>query len=374
MKVLRLISRIITGIVFIFSGFVKAIDPLGTVYKFQDYFSAFNIGFLSDIALLLTIILCSVEFLAGFSVLFNIRQKTGIGIILLMMILFTPLTLVLALTNPVSDCGCFGDAIYLTNWQTFLKNVFILIPAIFLFYTRGKIVPHSAVIREWTILSIILLFLISFISYNLRYLPLIDFLPYKTGTYIPEKMITPEGKTADRYETTFLYEKDGVQKEFNLDNYPADDTTWHFVDQRSVLVEKGYQPPIHDLIMTAASGEDLTDQILHAEGYILLMISKKLEDCDPGLLDTGFEMGENFKNSNRGFYVLTASGTDIVNGFARNINFCLVDEITLKTMVRANPGYMLLKNGTIMGKWSWAGLPEFNELEKLMTDDRDAGN
>ena len=141
MKILRSVSRILIGLVFIFSGIVKAIDPLGSAYKFHDYFQAFNIGFLNMLSLPLAILLCTAEFIAGFSVLTGLRQKTGIWVVMILMVIFTPLTFILALTNPVSDCGCFGDAIHLTNWQTFGKNIILIALAIVL-YTGRKQVKH----------------------------------------------------------------------------------------------------------------------------------------------------------------------------------------------------------------------------------------
>lgn len=358
MKVIRLISRILVGALFIFSGTVKAIDPLGTVYKLQDYFQAFNIVFLKDIALPLAILLCTAEFIAGFSVLFNFRQKTGIWVVILLMLIFTPVTFILALTNPVSDCGCFGDAIHITNWQTFAKNIIFFIPAMCLFITRRKIVPHSGITREWSVIAIVIFIFLAFIFYNLRYLPCIDFLPYKTGTHIPSEMTIPQGKPADKYETTFIYAKDGLRKEFTLNNYPANDTAWKFVEQKSVLISKGYQPPIHDFIITTVDNEDITQQILSSEGFTMLMISKKLGEADPDLLKAGFDFGNYFMENNGNFYVLTSSGSDEVRSFSNGITFCFSDETTLKTMMRANPGYILLKGGSIVGKWSWAGIPD----------------
>ncbi len=366
MRILRLLSRIIVGSVFIFSGTVKAIDPLGTVYKFQDYFQAFHIGFLKEISLPLTVLLCTLEFLAGFSILLNIRFKTGILLVMALMAVFTPLTFVMALTNPVSDCGCFGDAIHLTNWQTFFKNIFILVPAIFLFISRKRIIPHQGITREWALITIMCLFFFVFIFYNLRYLPVIDFLPYKTGTHIPDEMIIPEGKSPDKFLTTFIYEKNGVRKEFSLEDYPAGDTTWKFVDQKSVLVSKGFQPPIHDLTFTDLSGEDMTGQILNSENYTMLMISGKVEDAEPLLLAAGFDLGEFCKGIGVDFFTVTSSGTGELSKYTGKTRFCITDETTLKTMVRANPGYILLKGGTIIGKWSWANVPDKESLAKII--------
>jgi len=366
MRIAKLISRFIIGLIFIFSGTLKAIDPLGFVYKLQDYFTAFNLDFLSHSALFFAIILCTAEFIAGFSVLLNIRLKTGIWIVLILMIIFTPLTLVIALTNPVTDCGCFGEAIKLTNWQTFLKNVIILIPVIYLFIMRNIIEPHSGTTREWTITLIAIVIFIAFILYNLRYLPVIDFLPYKTGTYIPVQMIVPEGKPVDKYETTFIYEKDGQQKEFTLENYPSGDTTWRFIEQRSVLVSKGYQPPVHDFSFYSLDGIDRTPEILESDNYLMLMISKRLSEADPEKLEEGFELGQFCLKNRIGFFILTASGKEEAERFSKGSIICLGDETTLKTMVRADPGYILLKSGIIQGKWSWAGLPDKEKFKRIL--------
>lgn len=367
MKIILYVCRILVGLTFIFSGTVKAIDPLGSVYKFQDYFSAFKLGFLNDLSLIFAIILCSLEFLAGFSVLLNIRFRFGIWIVLLLMMLFTPLTLILALTNPVSDCGCFGDAIHLTNWQTFFKNIILLIPSVWLFINRKTLISNAGAAKSWVLLSIAEAVFLVFMFYNLRFLPVIDFLPYKTGTYIPDQMIVPEGKTHDKYETTFIYENNGVRKEFSLDNYPAGDTTWKFIDQKTTLISKGYQPPIHDFVLSSTENEDMTSKILSSEGFTLLMISKKLEEADPEALAEGFKTGMTCKGESIDFYILTASNADKINSIYPSFPVLLADETTLKTMIRANPGYMLLKDGTILHKWSWASLPEKEELIRIIT-------
>ncbi len=225
--------------------------------------------------------LCTAEFVAGFSVLSGIRFRTGIWVVILMMALFTPLTLVLALTNPVSDCGCFGDAVHLTNWQTFGKNVIILVFAIFLFARRNSWREYTGRVPGILILLAAGSMLVLFSAFNLRYLPVIDFLPYKKGTVIADKMIIPEGAPVDEYSSTFIYEKDGVQKEFTLENYPADDTTWKFVDTRTTLLKRGYTPEIHDFSIKTTGNTDLTESILASDNYTLLMIAKRISETDP---------------------------------------------------------------------------------------------
>ncbi len=367
MRYLRIAARIIVGLVFIFSGVVKAIDPLGSAYKFHDYFLAFNLAFLDWLALPLAIMLCTAEFLAGFSVLTGIRHKTGIWTVLLLMAVFTPLTLVLALTNPVSDCGCFGDAVHLTNWQTFGKNVVITALALIVFAGRSKSKPLFSSLKEMSVIAAVTIVFILFSLFNLRYLPVIDFLPYKTGTTIADKMAVPEGVPVDEYLTTFIYEKEGVKKEFTIENYPANDTTWKFIDQKSLLVKKGYLPPIHDFSITTLEGNDITGEILSDNSFTLLMISKKLEKAGAEDLEKGFSTGKFCIENGFGFYVVTASGGDEINRYSNGLKFCTADETTLKTMVRANPGYILIKNGVIIGKWSWANLPDNKRFSEIFT-------
>lgn len=368
MKLIRIVSIVIVGLVFMFSGIVKAIDPMGTAYKFNDYFQAFGLEFLKPFSLFLGVILFTAEFLTGFAVLSGYRRKTGIWGVLLLMIVFTPLTLVLALTNPVSDCGCFGDAIHLTNWQTFWKNVVLMIFTVILFTSRNRIVEIMNPFREWLIITFAAILFVGFSLLNLRYLQLIDFLPYKIGVNIPEAMEIPEGMPVDEYESTFIYEKDGIRKEFTLDDYPADDTTWHFVDQNTILVKKGYVPPVHDFSITSPDGMDITNDVLSSPDYTVIMVSTRLKEASPAHLSRGFDLGNHCLQSGMNFLILTASASDELSGYNNGFSFYTGDETTLKTIIRSNPGYLLMKNGTILGKWSSATLPSSGEFTQLMTD------
>jgi len=365
MRILKIVSRIIIGLLFIFSGVVKAIDPLGSAYKFHDYFQAFHIGFLNSLSIILAILMCTAEFISGFSVLTGLRQRTGILGALILMIIFTPLTFILALTNPVSDCGCFGDAIHLTNWQTFGKNVILIGLAFVLFAGRKEVKQLFNTITEWIIISGVTVLFIVFSLANLKYLPVIDFLPYKTGVKIADKMVVPDGVPVDTYNTTFVYEKGGIKKEFSISNYPANDTSWKFVEQKSVLLKKGYQPPIHDFSIASLNGVDITNDVLSHSGYSVLMITKKLAEAKSNRLEEGYKLGKYCHEKGIDFYILTASGTDEAKSINNGLGFYSVDETTLKTIVRSNPGYILLKDGIIIGKWSWANLPDqkwFNNI------------
>ena len=370
MKIIRTLSRVIVGLTFIFSGVVKAIDPLGSAYKFHDYFLAFHIGSLNFLSLPLAIVLCTAEFISGISVLTGLRQKTGIVGVLVLLLIFTPITFLLALTNPVSDCGCFGDAVHLTNWQTFGKNIVLFAMTSVLLVDREKLKSLFSSLKEWLFISAIIIIFILFSLYNLRYLPVIDFLPYKTGIKIADSMVLPEGAAVDKYNTTFIYKKGGINKEFTLSDYPANDTSWKFIEQRSVLVKKGFRPPIHDFSITSLVGEDVTGRVLSKTGYTVLMISKKLHEAQREPLASGFNFGRYCTGKGIDFYVLTSSGLGEIKGFSNGLGFYFTDETTLKTMVRANPGYILLKDGKIVGKWSWAGLPGTDWFDKVFAEQR----
>jgi hypothetical protein len=367
MRILRTAAIIAAGALFIFSGTVKGIDPLGSAYKFHDYFQAFGLASFQFLSLPLSILLCLTEFLTGFALLTGFRFREGSWSALILMLIFTPLTLVLALTNPVSDCGCFGDAVHLTNWQTFWKNVVLIVLVVIIFRGRNEKRSASASLLQWAYVLAAALIFTGFMIYNLVFLPVADFLPYSTGTSIPEKMKIPEGAQVSKYETTFIYQKEGKKKEFTLSDYPADDSTWIFVEQRSRLLQKGYTPPIHDFAITNREGSDITDSILKSERPVLLMISKKLGEADRQRLEKGFGYGKDLAAGGILFYILTASGTDEITAMADGMDFCTADETTLKTMIRANPGYILLMKGKIEGKWSWAGFSE-EKLSKRISE------
>ena len=243
--IIAAICRTLLGVVFIFSGVVKAIDPLGTVYKIEDYLKAFG-GFFSDLLPLAEVAawaLIITELLLGVCMVMNVRTKWTSWIALAFYCVMTPLTLYIALTNPVSDCGCFGDAVVLTNWQTFWKNAVLIVLAIVLVALRKHVRQLRSGWMELVIVATSLAAVLSFMAWTIQHLPVIDFRPYKIGNHLPTLMEYPEDAEADVYEFSFVYEKDGVEERFTLDNYPKGDSTWTFVRQESKLIKKGYEPP-----------------------------------------------------------------------------------------------------------------------------------
>ena len=359
-------ARTLLGLTFIFSGFVKAVDPQGTVYKIEDYLNAFG-GFFTNLmpaAPEAAVLLILFEFVLGVLLFLGVWNKQCPWLALLMMLVMTPLTLYLAIANPVTDCGCFGDAIHLSNWATFWKNVVLLVLAIALLLTKDYL------FSTWRKPLDLLIFCAAFVgcsglmAYALTHLPPIDFRPYKIGNNIPELMTVdiPEDAPMDEYEYTFIYEKNGEQREFTLDNYPKDDSIWTFVDQRSRLVKKGYeapQPPIHDFVLTLNDEEgnvyDMTDEILELD-RVVLAIMYKLETADRKQVAKLNRLYLDALQADVPFYALTGSGEREIDiwrqetGAEYPILSC--DGITLKTIVRANPGVVVLSQGTVIDKYN----------------------
>ena len=361
------ICRLLLAFVFILSGFVKAVDPLGTQYKIADYAEAMGLGgLLPDIVTLgLSVVLAAVEFSLGIFLLFAIRRRLSSRLVLLMLLVMTPLTLWLALWNPISDCGCFGDAVVLTNWQTFWKNVVLLAAAAVVAWRPKEMFRFVSESNQWIVINYTVLFILAISLWSLYDRPQFDFRPYHVGASIREGMEVPEGAEQPQFETTFVMEKDGVQKEFTLDEYP--DSTWTFVDSKTVQTKEGYVPSIHDFSIITAEGDDLTEDVLNYDGYVFLLISPHLEQADDAQLDQINELYEYSREHRYPFYCLTAS-TEKAVAHWRDITgaeypFCQTDETTLKTIVRSNPGLLLLKDGTVIQKWSHNRLPVLSDEE-----------
>lgn len=357
------ISRFVLAAAFIFSGFVKAVDPLGFQYKIEDYLTAFGLASFvpSFLPLLGGIALAAIEFSVGIFLFFGIRRSLATTLALILMSVMTPLTLYLAIFNPVSDCGCFGDAWVLTNWETFLKNVFLLLAAVGAFRGRKMFIRFVSRKMEWLVSLYTLLFVFALSFYCLNRLPVLDFRPYKIGKNIPEGMTIPEGAKPSVYESIFILEKNGEKKEFTLENYP--DSTWTFVDARTVLKEKGYEPPIHDFsMMELNTGEDITEKVLADKGYTFLLVAHRIEEADDSNIDLINEIYDYSVEHGYKFYCLTSSPEEQIELWKDKTGaeypFCQMDDITLKTMIRSNPGLMLLKNGVILNKWSDEDIPD----------------
>jgi len=356
-------GRWILGLVFIFSGVVKAIDPLGFTYKITDYLTAFGPIFshLNGLAFTTAVTLSTIELTIGLCLVFKTNFKLTTILALLFMLVMTPLTLYIALKNPVSDCGCFGDAVKISNWETFFKNIVLSAITIVLLVYNKKISSDINPINQWKIALGYVLFGCGLSIYCYTHLPLIDFLPYKVGVNIPESMVVPEDAISDEFETTFIYSKNGVQKEFTLANYPKNDTSWVFVDQKTVLIKKGYEPPIHDFSITNSYGENITEDVLYKEGETYLLTAYDINSTSEKGAQKAEKIYQSARKRDIPFFALTASSASDIQIFRAKTGvtfpFFTTDPTTLKTMIRANPGLIKLKKGTIVGKWNWRDFP-----------------
>lgn len=361
-KALMITSRIIVGLIFIYSGFVKLVDPLGSTYKFNDYFAAMGTNWASSFSFTLAIIQSIAETVIGLALLLNMHLKYASLGAFIFMLFYTPVTLVIALTNPVHDCGCFGDALILTNWQTFFKNIFILIPTLFIFINRKKGTTFLSNTEQWVFMGLFIIVSGGITLFSYKHLPILDFRPYKIGTYIPDGMIIPEGAPADVWESKFIYKKDGVEKEFTVDSLP--DASWTFVDAHHTLIKKGYEPPIHDFTIISPDGTEITDIVLNSENYNFLFVAYKIENASLVNTDKMLALADYCQQMGYPVYGLTASSDQAVNDFMVKtglaFDFYNTDEITLKTIIRSNPGLVLIKGGTILNKWNINDIPDLD--------------
>lgn len=364
------VARAVVGLTFILSGLVKAIDPLGTQYKIQDYLAAIppSLSLPDMLTLLMSVSLSMVEFTLGAFMLTAISRRLTARLTLLFMMVMTAVTVWIYIADPVKDCGCFGDALTLTNLETLLKNIVLLALAALVAWRPthiGRLMSRS---NQMLLGQMLMVTPVALSFWCLYDLPLIDFRPYHIGADIKAGMEIPEGAEQPVFDTTFIMEKDGERREFTLDNYP--DSTWTFVDSKTVTVKEGYVPPIHDFSITAADGEDITDMVLGREGYTFLLISPDLDKADDQNFGDIDQIYEFCQDNSIPFYCLTAS-TEKSQQHWQNITgaeypFCMTDATTLKTMIRSNPGLMLLEKGVVRGKWSHNRLPETTELETML--------
>ena len=370
MRLVKNLCRIIVGIVFIYSGFVKGIDPLGSDYKFTDYFNAFGMGWMNATTLFFSFALSLAEFLIGIALLFNLWVSRMAWGALLFMAFFTPLTLVLALTNPVSDCGCFGDAMILTNWQTFWKNIILLLLAIMIFVYRKEYKSSLSFMGQFSFLSLAGAGMLCLSIYCYRHLPVLDFRPYAVGKNITAGMRLPEGAEPDQYEVTLKYKnkQTGEVRSFTEENYPWQDTlNWEYESSSERLVKKGYITPIHDLVIEHPTLGNITEEILEDDNHTILAVAYNLNQSATQYQPAINRLAEYAREKGIRFYGLTSSSERDIEAYKKRnhvpYEFCTADEIQLKTMIRSNPGVIILREGTILDKWAGKDVPDVKELQ-----------
>jgi len=369
MKYVLWLLRIVVGVLFIFSGLIKANDPSGLSYKMNEFFEVWHVYWAMPYSMALSIAMIGFEIIAGVAVLIGAAYRAFSFLLLLLTAFFTFLTAYVYLTDKIKECGCFGDCIKMTNAETFWKDVVLLIMVLILFAYRKRIKPVFSGYPTTAIMILTAFFAFGVQWYVLEHLPFIDCLPYKKGTNVWEKMQVPPGSIPDQYESVMIYEKDGQQKEFTMENYPWQDTTWKFVDRKDKLIKKGNaEPEIKDFTITDAEGTDHAQEILATPGYTFFLFVRDPGNAREDNVEDLRNLMAKANQYNIPFYVLSSGSRESTEAFKEKYQlhaaeYMVLDGTVSKTAMRSNPGLMLLKDGVIQDKWSFRDYPEDITLE-----------
>ncbi|MCC9064378.1 BT_3928 family protein [Flavobacterium piscisymbiosum] len=362
-NIITQLSRLFVGVLFIISGLIKLNDPVGFSYKLAEYFSepVFNMPFLEPLALGLAIFLVILEVVLGVMLLVGYKSKLTIWALLLLIVFFTFLTFYSAYFDVVKDCGCFGDALHLTPWQSFTKDIVLLFFILILFINKKLVKPlfSSPVTNIITYASVVLCIFMA--VWVLNHNPIKDFRPYKVGTNIEKGMEIPEGAPKSVVEMIFIYKVNGVDKEFtekDLANIPEGAT---FVDRKDKVITEGYIPPIHDFTMVKEDS-DYKEELLK-EPKLLVFVTYDLALSNPDGMKKLEGLTKDAKTKGYKVIAMTASGADEIakakKQYGLDVNFYFCDATALKTVERANPSIVVIQNGTIIQK------VHYNDIQDL---------
>jgi len=378
MKILVSITRIIVGVLFIFSGLVKANDPLGLSYKMQEFFEVWNFHWLDSYTLIFSIVMIVFEIVAGVAILLGWRMRLFSWLLLLLIIFFTFLTGYAYLSGKVRECGCFGDCIPLSAGQSFSKDLILLVLILFLFFAQKRIKPLLSQVASIAILVLATVLSVAFQWYVLIHLPTVDCLPYRAGTNMPEKMKAPPGSIPDSTVITMVYNKNGKQIDIVGNNFPADfDDSYKFVSRYDKLVRKGNaEPAIKDFVLLTETGTDTTQAVLEQDGFKIFIFTKELDEYPAPWVKEFSLIYTMAKAKHIPLYFITGNYDNVADwtrraGVSDGVSILKCDATAIKTAARANPTLYLLKKGTILQKWSYAdlglALPSINELPGATT-------
>ncbi len=363
------IIRITLGLVFIFSSFVKGVDPLGTAYRVEDYLIAYGIDWLLPMAFSIAVLLITIEFVIGISLLLKLYPRLAAWGVLLIMLIFTVVTYFDARYNLVPDCGCFGDAIKLSNRMTFYKNMVLIILAVIVFITRKRIETQKPAWLQSVLLFVIAGGFVWFIFYNYDHLPLVDFRDWKVGNDMKNS-----GEENAKTYVMYRNKETGEVKEFLSPDYPWNDTVWmkqwEFVKQRvddSKVIRK------HGLFIEDEEGNDVTMSIIENPGLQLILTTYDLEEANGGGMIKASELAHSLTDDdNISFVLLSSSDVDVVEKYKEvygiDYEVYYADDIELKAMIRSNPGMMLMHDGVVLKKWHYNDFPDRKELKKMITE------
>lgn len=370
MKAAVTIARVIVGILFIFSGLVKANDPLGLSYKMQEFFDLWGMSQFNSWTLTMSVIMNAFEIIAGFALLLGWRIKLFSWLLLLLIIFFTFLTGYAFLSGKFKNCGCFGDCLPITAKTSFLKDILLLALISFLFWQREKIKPlfsnrtNTIAMLGITILSFALQW------YTLNYMPLADCLPFKKGNNIGEKMKIPVGALPDSFAIVFVYEKGGKEFEFSALELPADLDTYKFVSRKDKLIRKGNaEPPIKGFALSGVSDIDST-QIVLAHPYAVLLFCEDFSIPVSKWEKDFAALYSEAKTKNIPAYLVTTQPAKAVEeikstSFA-GIQVFKCDYTAIRTAARTNPAILLLQKGSIINKESYKRMKNVLDVLKKL--------
>ena len=368
------LSRWLVGVLFVFSGFVKGIDPAGFQYKLEDYLEALHLQVMGFFIVPGSFLLPFAEFAIGITLLTGILIRLSTKLAFAFMLFFTPLTFYLALKNPVTDCGCFGDALVISNWQTFNKNIVLIILVVILLINRKNLLFISAFKFRRIIFTIALVSYFSLVYWSDIHEPLLDFRPYQVGVNITEGMSIPAGAPTDVYQNTYYYRNrhSNELKKFGDQNYPWQDTIqWKFESMDPpLLIKKGYRPSIHDFSIQTADQQNVTDIYLKDSLFTFVVIAYDLEKSSSSKQYELNLLAKWAKQKGCRFIGLTSTSGAALLKFQQEkvpaYEFLFADQTTLKTIIRSNPGLILLRNGTILAKWAYADFPSPEKAEIII--------
>ncbi len=356
------ISRLLLSLVLLFSGFVKAVDPVGLSYKLQEYLVAFGVGDIGDGWFLLgALLLSAAEFVVGVLLLMGVYNRGVTLLTFLFFLFFTPLTLVLAVWNPVHDCGCFGDAYKLSNWATFAKNVVLLLLATVVCIKYKLFVWRISLHNRWMVALFAVCYITLLEAVSLSFLPVIDFRPFAIGS---DLRVAVEDVPSE-YKVIYRFEKNGEVKEFDDNNYP--DSTWNYLGSRNEIIKAGHPSMIPDFaFMDMDTDYDYAQDILADSGYVCLLVINRIETADESRVDKINDTYYFCVEQGVKFYAATSSEPESVELWRKRTGaeypILWADEIMLKTILRSNPGLLLIKDGVVAGKWNVTDLPTVEEM------------
>ncbi len=363
------ISRLLLGLLFIYSGFVKGVDPLGTQFKIEDYFYAYGIAWAAPSALLLSVLLNATEFSIGALLFFRIKTKWVSWLAILMMLLFTITTLYDALYSPVPDCGCFGDALIISNWQTFYKNLVIDSFVLLILLRRFDFREYSSKILEWSSLAVIVIGFILFENYNINNLPIVDFRSWKVGN-----RLIPEHPLPVRYFLTYKNKKTGEEKEYLSKELPWQDST--FIADWKWLSSREEDPNVGEMNifpMLDKQGNDVSKEIAKDTNFVFIFSIYDIDKVPPKIVPVLNQFYHDAVSKGYEVVVLNSNLPEDYQRFKKTYSLADFpvlnsDDTALKAAVRSNPGLIVIKSGKVIAKYHYTNFPSLNALIKKFDD------